>query len=266
MHTAHPDSAQARRQLWKRAFRPFFLWLPIAALLLAVDAHLRLLKSTKVFFGVSVEGHPLQTNYSAHLGSLPVSPGQQVLPGWRLFRLAANDTEPVAQRRFVWYGSNYLGEVNLTAHKGALEIVADPAPNDLQITGRWFSTTLKQSPAFLPAVPVGKYTVTARYNWSQEEKTIRVRRGQTNRLAMRPDLGSLDLAVQPAEAKFRLTSLKRPDIVVNGHAPAQLCHLPSGEYHLRLWRGDYLKESTVEIRRGETNRLTVTLAVQNELR
>jgi hypothetical protein len=257
MHDNVQSPVQARQQIRKRAFRPFFLWLPVAGLLLAVDTHLRLLKNTVVFFRVSVENHPTETGYTAHLSSLSVLSGQRVGLGWRTFRLAVGDAEPVEKRCFLWYGRNDLGEFNLTAHKGALEISADPPPNALQITNRWFSTNLQNGTASFPTVPVGDYTVTARYDWSQEEKTIRVRRGVTSRLEIRPEVGSFDLTAQPADAEFRLTSLKQQAVTLSDRAPALVQHLPGGAYHLRVWRGDYLKESTVEIKRGETNRVTV---------
>src|SRR5207249_1043886 len=107
------------------------------------------------------------------------------------------------------------------------------------------------------ALPVGEYTVTARYDWLREERQVRVRHGVTSRVELRPDLGSLALAADPTDAAFRLASLKRPDLAVDGHTPAELRHLPAGDYHLRVWRGDYLKELTVAIRRGETNVVSV---------
>ncbi len=242
---------------WNRAFRPFIIWLPIATLLLAADAHLRLLKQTKVFFSVTVEGFAMQADHTALLSSRPVMPGGLVVPGWRTFRLSANDADPIQQRRFICYGSNYLGAFKLSAQKGALEIAAEPAANDFQLTGRWFSAPREKCPALFPAVPIGDYAVIARYDWSQVEKKIRVERGRTNRVLIRADVGDLDLVTDPAEAQFRLASVDHSDIVVTNHAPAHLRHLPTGEYHLRVWRGDYLKEARVAITHGETNHLTV---------
>src|SRR6266496_4989195 len=105
--------------MFKRAFLPFLLWLLIAAVLVMADAHLRLLTNTRIFFRVSVEGHPIQSDYAARLSSIPVLSGVRVLPGWRIFRVAVNDAEPIQRNFFVWYGSNNLGDFDLNAHKGS---------------------------------------------------------------------------------------------------------------------------------------------------
>lgn len=250
-------SIKARKRAWIRAFRPFFAWLPIGGLLVAADAHLRLLEKTSVFFRVSVEGHAIQTGYTASLDSLPVSPGRRVGLGWHTLHLAVEDAEPIEQRCFIWYGRNDLGEFKLAAHKGALEIVLDPTPIDIQVTGRRFSEKVHESPAFFSALTVGEYTVAARYKWLQEKQVVRVQHGNTNRLVIQPDLGSLDVSVEPPDAQFRLASLNRTDVVLNDRVPGHVRHVPSGEYRLRVWRGDYLKESKVEIKRGQTNQVSV---------
>ena len=248
----------ARRATRKRAFRPFFLWLPFAVLLVGWDAHLRLLSRTRLHFSVAVEGHPLTNGYSATLDGAQAQAGQRIGLSHHMLQIAMPDAEPEEKRFFAWYGRNALGEFNLTAHKGALEIAVDPPPKVLMIAGRWFSTNLASVPVSLATVPIGDYRVAAVYDWLREEKPIRVQRGQKSRLELRPQVGSLDLTVEPKDAAFRLTSLNQPAVKLDGQTPAELRHLPAGRYHLRVWRGDYLKESTVEIKRGETNRITVT--------
>jgi hypothetical protein len=68
MSTDVRSSAQARKQAFKRAFRPFFIWLPIALFSLATH---------KLLFSVSVEGHPVHTG---RLSSPSGVPSQNRLP------------------------------------------------------------------------------------------------------------------------------------------------------------------------------------------
>jgi hypothetical protein len=150
--TNEPQLPEARTVPWRRAFRPLFVWLAVSALLLAYDAHLRLLRRTRLVFAVAVA---------------------------------------------------------------------------------------------------------ARYDWLREQREVHARHSVTSRVDLRPDLGSLALAADLADAALKLVSPTRPELAVEGRNPDKVRHLPARDYHLRVWPGGYLKELTVASKHGETNSVRV---------
>lgn len=199
----------------------------------------------------------MREGYTATLNGSPVSSGQLANRGTAKLQVSAPNAEPILKESQIGYGSNDLGEFGLVAHRGILMVSVDPPPIALLVTGQGFTNFSTNATARFDALPVGSYIVRATYPWLRPATEAVVSRGQTSYVGLVSDLGTLEIDAEPKEAKFALASLDRADVRLENKTPASIRFLRAGQYQLRIWRGDYLKESRLEVRPRETNRVSV---------
>jgi hypothetical protein len=245
------------RRLRNRALRPLLVWLVGSAVLAAwyVQRH-----GASVFFSITVDGAlPAAEEVSAQMYGHPFAPGNRVRLGRRTLMITGQDIEPLERKVLVWFGNNNLGEIRLARSKGSLEVNAEPAPREIRVAGVRFVRTNSSAVATFTAVPVGEYRVTVVFDRFSEERAVQVRRNETSRLEVKPPVGTLSLSSEPPGASFSLAAASGGSLRIEGNAPTELRQLPPGEYQLRVWRGDYVKELRVPVAHGQTNRQHVVL-------
>lgn len=94
-------------------------------------------------------------------------------------------------------------------------------------------------------------------NHLSEHHTVQVGRNETNSLLIKPNVGTLSVSSEPPGAEFSLSATGRNRINEQGNVPKLIEGLPAGNYQLRVWRGDYVKEMTPAVKKWETNRINV---------
>ena len=248
---------ETRRQRVSRAFRPLACWLLISLFLLAWDFHTKNVNRTTLNFKVTIEGNPVEhdSDYQATIGKWRVGPGLVAPIGWRTLKVTVPDAEPYEKRLFIWYGTNRTDDIDFQWKRGALAISSDLPVKKLELVGPHYRFSLTNSTDITVTIPVGTYRATATFERLVETYLIEVREEQTNQFSIRPSLGSLELSTQPEKASFRLRYRGTPDFLETGESPALLQGLPAGKYDLQVSRGDYVKESSLTLRKWLTNRV-----------
>ncbi len=252
------NAKRARRRSVVEAFYPLFVWALGSLLLLGWQWHERRLAGTILVFTTAVdEALSFPEQVAAELDGQPFFPGQRVGLGRSTLVLAGQDLEPFRTNFFAWYGTNDLGELHLVRSKGTLDVLCDPPPREIRVSGQFFQGKSSDARAAFAHVPGGAYEVTATFAHSWERDEVQVRRNATNRLDIAPAFGSLALASDPTGAQFTLTCLHMANLSLTGTAPAEISELPAGAYTLSLQWNDSVKDTRVPITKGETNRLNV---------
>lgn len=235
-----------------RALRPLLVWL-VGSIVLAAWYVQR--RGASVLFTATVDGTaPVPDEVSMQLDGHRVASGDRARLGRRTLVITGQDIEPFERKFFVSFGTNDLGELKLARSKGSLEVSAEPAPREIRVAGVRFVGTNSSAVATFTAVPVGEYRVTVTFDRFSEERTVQVHRNETSRLEVKPPVGALSLSSEPPGASFSLAAASGGSLRIEGNAPMELGQLPPGEYQLRVWRGDYVKELSVPIAHGQTNR------------
>lgn len=245
-----------------RAFRPLFYWLVIGAGLLAWDYDRKHAPRTTLKFGVRIEGKTVvnPSAYSATVGKWRVEPGSVAPIGWRKLRVAMPDAEPFQEPLFVWYGENEVGDIDLKWNRGVLDLKIEPMARLVQLIGPHHGFSLTNASGTTVSIPVGSYRVAVAFEHLSEQYELRVEHNATNPFVIKPNLGTVSLSSEPGGARFRLSAPGRNAVSAEGDAPALLTGLPAGNYQLRAWRGDYVKEMPLDVKKWETNRVSIAFA------
>ena len=250
---------ESKRSRFSHAFRPFAYWIPIALVLLAWDYHRKNASRTTLNLTVRIEGKEIAnpSNYQAVLRTRRVGPGLVAPIGWGRLHVSIPDAEPQAKRVFVWYGNNYAGAFDLRWKTGVLDLKIEPEARLVQLIGPHHSFSLTNSSGTTVSVPVGTYRVAAAFDHISVQHQVRVDPNETDPFVIKPNLGNLRVQSNPSGAKFSLSARSRNPLTMQGDVPVFLSGLPVGDYQLRVWRGDYIKESPVEVKKWETNQVNV---------
>ena len=254
------NSQETARARYSRAFRPLSCWLVISACLLAWNYHQKDAPLTTVKFTVRIEGKTIGDSsvYAAEVGSQRVASGSVAPIGWHNFKVVVPDTNPFEKRVFIWYGENEVGDIGLEWNRGVLDLKIEPAAKFVRLVGPHHGFLLTNSSGEKVSIPVGRYQVGTVFNHISEQHTVEVGRNETNSLLIKPSLGAVRIMSEPAGAKFRLSDGEvRNPINMEGEVPALLTGLPVRQYQLHVWRGDYTKQTSLEVKKWETNNVNV---------
>lgn len=248
--------AGAPRRSW-RAFRPLILYLIVALPILGWDIHRRLAARTFLRAEVNLESKSLEWPLQVEVDGKAVLLGAPVPIGSRQIKLWSRDTEAWQTNRFVWYGDNPLGTVQLQRSRGDLRVAVKPAPSQIALTGRLTNATSHTAEAMFKGLPVGDYRVELRFPHFTRTVTASVSRNMINTLDRSFPVGHLKIEAEPAGASYELQSAGSDRVQLHGQAPAEVSGLPPGEYRLVLSRGDYRLTRTVTVGSGQTNEARV---------
>ena len=248
-----PQSAGRKPSFW-RAFLPFWITLAWGTMLLSRDYHIRQAALTRLAVRVTVEGKQPEEEVSVEVNGKRQDLYSPVPIGFAKIRVYARDCEPELRDRFVWYGVNDLGSMDLARSRGSLAASVVPTPDSYELKGKrgsWTNTT-----GLFAEVPVGRYELVGRFGSLIDQTKVEVTRNQTNRLEVAAEIGSLELSAEPSEGEFELISTASNEHGV-GRFPANYGRLTAGAYRLIAKRPGYERELKLDVRRNETNRFLV---------
>ncbi len=243
-----------RRPTFVRAFLPFWTAVSLGALILSADYHRRHAPLTVLQVKVTIdgeapeEGFAITANGQAHRLVEPISLGSKTI------QITAPDTEPAERKRFVWYGPNDLGLVDLKRMHGGLKLTVEPPPDTVEVHGGHANRT--NTTGDFMDLPAGAYEAIFRFGGLEDRTRLRVVGNQVTPYRRIAPIGSLELSAEPAEGDFELQS-KMTVGGWTGTFPGSLPRLTAGNYHLIARRGDYRREYDLSVRPNETNRMTV---------
>ena len=240
-----------------QALRPLVIWFCLAAALLAWQTYRKLAAGTTVTFNLLIEGKEPDTSASIKLDGVDFTPGDSVSIGKKTLIIEAPGLDPYERKLSVWFGQHDLGDINLTRSKGALTVAAEPKPREIRVTGVDFNQTATNADATFGPILIGTYRVSADFGLFSEERNVEVKRNETTRVEFKPAVGILTLTTQPTNATYRLSAIAGGRVRVDGTTPARVECLPPGDYQVRVWRGEYVKETRVTVNPGQTNPLHV---------
>ena len=207
-------------------------------------------------FDVRMDGQPVAdpSAYAATLGDRSVKSGEAAGLGWREFRLTMADAAAFYTNVFIWYGTNDLGPIELAHHRGEIRLTIEPPAKTVVLAGLYHRVSLTNTSGTTSSVPVGKYEGRVVFDHFEERIELGVASNQVCACAIRPPVSRLRLTSEPGGAGFELTGIDRPNVDLRGVVPAVVGPLAPGNYHARMWRGDYVKETNLTLIQGMTNR------------
>ncbi len=242
-----------------KVFRPLLWWMVVSFALLALRHHQQQERKATIQFAVSIDGRTGQPPYDAELNQLRFDAGQHSGLGQKKLTIRANDADPFVTNVFVWYGGKNLGNITLSRSRGTLDLSVIPHALRVEVTNREANRVLYNTTRESIGLPTGIYQVTARFARFTTERTTEIAPHRTERLVIDPGITALALNSQPTNAEFELNSVMPPEISVRSNTPVTITDLPSGQYELRIWRGDYQK--TVPLKLDTSQRMN-ELSVQ----
>lgn len=222
-------------------WRVFVGWFVLSCGLLAWRHHQQEEKRATLQFTVFVEGRTERPLYHAELNELRYDSGERSGLGRKQLTIQTDGAEPFVTNFFVWYGGKNLEAITLARSRGLLELSLTSPARQVGVSNQETSKVLSNTTRESLSLPTGRYRVTAQFARFTTEREVDIAAKQTSRLAIDPGLTALAVASQPTNAEIELTSLTPKGISIRSNTPVTLTHLPSGDYHLRLWRGDYQK-------------------------
>lgn len=242
-----------------KAFYPFFFFLAFDVLILASHYHLKFAQETTVWFEVKAEEKDPAGPFEAKLDGKKIRSGNHAWPGYHELSVSMEAAVPLRTNRFLRYGSNYLGVLNLQWRKGTLNVSANPPPERLAGSGPRFAFTNAITSNAVLQVPTGAYRLKAFYPYFTLNREVTVEEGQVSEVTFAPQAGCLRLATDPAGSLFELVSTNG-HLSVQGKTPSLLKWLPAGAYELTVQRSNYVQERRVRIQAHATNELHIPFA------
>jgi tetratricopeptide (TPR) repeat protein len=241
-----------------KVFRPLLWWAILSLVLLTWQFHRRREQQASIKFMVSMEGRTSRPAYRAELNDLPFDSGRHSGLWRKKLTIEAEDAESFTTNFFVWYGGKDLGHIALKRNRGVLDLRAVPIANQLTVEGAEVTNKFEKLAHESLSLPTGRYRITSAFTRFAAYREIEIVAHQTNRLVIDPNLTSLSLISQPANAEFELIATSMPEVTIHSNTPALLNEMPAGNYQLRIWRNDY--EKTVPLKLNPalpTNTFTV---------
>ena len=208
-----PSPGQTARAGSWRAFRPLIIWLVLAMPILGWDIHRRNAARTFLRADVKLEGGALEAPLQIEVSGKPFSLREPVPVGNQVIKIWSQDTEVWETNKFIWYGENPLGTVQLKRSRGELRVAVKPAPVQVSITGRLTNATSQTASPVFQGLPVGNYRVRLRFQHFTREVTATVTRNTTSTLDESFPAGNLQIGSEPPGARYELRN-------VRGDAPA----------------------------------------------
>ncbi len=236
-----------------RVIRPLIWWLILVLVLYGIRTHERLLEKTRLEFGVSLQGQPIDA--VAKLDGMPALTGQKISLGRHTFSVTYSKAEPFSTNLFIWYGPHDMENIKLKRSMGTLRVAATPSASSITITGSEFSTNLYDSSGITLNVPTDQYTVRAEYpHWSQTQNPTVVA-NQTLPCMFAPQFGALYLTCNKDGARYQVES--NGQSVDSGNVPATVNGLPIGNFNVTILYHNRQMQSPVSVEAGVTNELPV---------
>jgi hypothetical protein len=240
-----------------KVFRPLLGWFIVSLVLLLWRNHQTQERNATIQFAVSLEGRAGRPQYEAELNGTAFEASSHSGLGRKQLRIAAPDAETFVTNLFVGYGGKNLGHIRLARSRGTLELKIVPLAERVFIEGAETNHAFTQFSNQSISLPTGHYKIRAEFARFTTERQVRINARRTQPLTIDPGLTQLSLHSNPTNAEFELQSVSPAGVTVQSNTPVMITDLPAGEYHLRIWRGDYQKTVPVKLTGGGTNELQI---------
>jgi hypothetical protein len=240
-----------------KVFRPLLGWFIVSTVLLVWRNHQIQERKAVIQFSISLEGRAGLPLYRAQLNELPFDAGSHSGLGRKSLRIEARDAEPFITNVFIGYGGKNLGHIQLARSRGDLDVKVVPLAGRVAIEGAETNFALMQVSNYSVSLPTGRYKVRAEFARLTTDHEVEIAARRTRTLTIDPGLTQLSLRSNPTNAEFELQSLSMKGVTVQSNTPITITDLPAGEYHLRIWRGDYQKTVPVKLSATGTNELLI---------
>jgi hypothetical protein len=240
-----------------KVFRPLLCWLVFSVVLLAWRYHQQQERKAAIRFTVSIEGRLGRPSYRAELNRHLFEAGEHSGLGHKELTIQTEDAEPFLTNVFIWYGGKNLGHVRLARSRGTLDLKVAPSAMRVSVIGQEASRNFSNATHESFSLPTGNYKIQAQFARFSTEREVEILRQQTQWIEIQPGITTLTLSSQPTNAEFELNSVAPEGITIRSNTPVVLIEMPSGEYQLRIWRGDYQKTVPLRVDAGSGNEFKV---------
>jgi hypothetical protein len=240
-----------------KVFRPLLGWFVVTVVLLGWRNHQTQERQSTIQFAVSLEGRAGRPHYQARLNHIPFDSGSYSGLGRKRLTIEANNAETFVTNVFVGYGGVGLGHIRLARRRGTLVLKTKPAAVRVIINGAETNCDFTGTPSGILSLPTGFYTSKVEFARFTLERRFYVAAREADRLVIDADVTTFALSSNPTNAQFELRSLSHTNVTVQSNTPVTITELPAGNYHLRIWRGDYQKTVPIKLSADGTNELQV---------
>ena len=250
---AENRSPPSRRAIaW--AFKPFIATVLLSTIVFAREYHNRHAPKTFLAASVVIDGKEPEEGIEVSVDGLPRRFDQPIGIGSHRIEVGNPYAEPVSVKRFIWYGVNDLGRIDLRRAKLDVTLAVATRPDWIELSGS-FGRRLSATGRFTN-VPAGRYTATLSFDNRPVSTPVRIVRGASIVPLIAP-IGGVEVTSDQSGVSFELLPHAEGD-QINGVLPSKMSWVRPGNYRLIGHRGEYVRESQVTVRAGETNQFKLT--------
>lgn len=207
-------------------------WGLLVFVLFLHHTHERLSERTRLRFNVTLDGKALgytQTEIlRAKADGNSVRSGDQICIGNHPIEIAYPKHEAFMATKFIWYGENDLGTIDLHRETGSIEIQSAPQAAQIEIQGLEFTQRLDRSGGAVLTVPTDDYVIEARWANHRQAQQVSVKRYEKATVRFAPTLGSLLIQSEPPGAT----------VLNQGGQSVGVTPLSIDEYPVGTWTGE----------------------------
>ena len=236
-----------------RAFLPFWITVVLSTIVFVREYHIRRAPLTRLGMSVVIDGKEpdgsilINVDGGAHRLDAPIA------IGYHSIEVGSPYAEPIAFRRFVWYGRTELGRIDLRRSKLDVVVEASPRPDRVEISNDQGSRMSNHG--VFTNLPAGRYVAMLTYGDLTASEPVEVVRGKGS-VSLRSQIAGVELSSDRPDAEFELVPVSDGERAT-GKLPSEFRWMRSGPYRLLARRGDYRRESRITLEPGITNRIGV---------
>lgn len=250
------DSLSSRRRVPRlKVVRPLLLWLLFVTLVTPVAYHRRNYPNTRLNAYVAIDG-VLTSEIEVRVGSAIVTGTMPPPLGPREITISAADCEPFTTNRFIWYGTNSLGFIDLFRKRRPVALSVTPPALRFFADGPYQRLALTNISETNLVLAVGTYQALLHYGRFSVSRQFKVVAGAEDPVRLRVGTTTLVLASDKQGIEFRIRSVNG-SLDFSGKVPAELTPLPVEDFTLEVRRGDYLQSMPVKLVEEATNTVRI---------
>jgi len=224
------------RLTFVRAFAPFWITATLCSVIACYDYHRRHAPLTILQARITVDGAEPEEGFDLVVNDKMAQLGNQITLGSKKVVLSTAYSDPVTLNRFVWYGPNNLGSVDLHRRRLALTVEAKPKPDKIELKSAQGTFTSRDGS--FRDLPAARYKATLSYGTLNDVHELQITSRAESTIGMIGRVGAVELSSEPPDGSFELKNSQSLQSWT-GEFPQRMALLPAGEYRLSGRRGDY---------------------------
>ena len=169
---ATQESSSPARLTFIRAFAPFWITTALCSVIACYDYHRRHAPLTVLQAHVTVDGAEPDEGFELSIDGKASRLGDRITLGSKKIVFSTAYSDPVSTNRFVWYGPNNLGSVDLHRRRVSLNVDSKPKPDQIELQSA-LGTFTSRNGSFRD-LPAARYRATLSYGSLKDAHPLQI--------------------------------------------------------------------------------------------